>query len=58
MKENETNQSLEECCLERLKHCSSMEEAIYIVDFYKQHEELFGPLREFFLRKFSDENKH
>ena len=58
MKENETNQSLEECCLERLNHCSSMEEAIYIVDFYKQQEELFGPLREFFLRKSSDENKH
>lgn len=58
MKENETNQSMEECCLEGLKHCSSMEEAIYIVDFYKQQKELFSPVRELFLRKFSDENKH
>ena len=51
MKENETNQSMEECCLERLKHCSSMEEAIYIVDFYKkekEHEERWASLRKFF----------
>lgn len=56
MKENETNKSLEECGLEMLKHCSSMGEAIYIVDFYKkekEHEERWASLR-----KFSDENKH
>ena len=46
MKENETNQSFEECCLERLKHCSNMEEAINIVEFYKEQEKLFAPLRE------------
>ena len=57
MKENETNQSLEECCLERLKHCSSMEEAINIVEFYKEQEKLFAPLREFFLREFSNKNE-
>ena len=51
MKENETNKSLEECGLEMLKHCSSMEEAIYIVDFYKrekEHEERWASLRKFF----------
>lgn len=57
MKENETNQSFEECCLERLKHCSNMQEAISIVDFYKEHEELWAPLREFFLRESSNENE-
>ena len=38
-------------------HCSNMQEAISIVDFYKEHEELWAPLREFFLRESSNENE-
>lgn len=59
MKENETdkqaNKSLEEGGLELLKHCSSMEEAIYIVDFYKKEKELEE--RWASLRKSFNENK-
>lgn len=47
MKENETSQTLEECCLERLKQCNNMEEAISIVEFYNEKKAFLAALRDF-----------